>query len=126
MPCHEHGVGLDGFQVERTDEDAFADGSAAERRERSACPSGDREATRFVLVVVNINIIKKKQNKREWTSFSIWDIMRLRNLGLIELVILVMVTVMVEEMVKVHFSDNMHVGRGFCGVQVVGCLSFTL
>jgi hypothetical protein len=64
MPCQEHGVRLDGFHEERIDEDAFADGSAAEIRERRASPSEDREATTNVLVMVNI-IIKNEQNNRK-------------------------------------------------------------
>lgn len=71
MPCHEHGVGLDGFHEERIDEDAFADWSAAEIRERRASPSEDRETTKNVLVLVII-ITKNEQNKREWwLGFSI-------------------------------------------------------
>ena len=62
MPCHEHGVWLDGFHEERIDEDAFADGPAAEIRERRVSPSEDREATKIVLAMVNI-IIKKNNRK---------------------------------------------------------------
>lgn len=65
MPCHEHGVGLDGFQVERTEDDAFADGSASEIRERRASPSEDREATKSTNVLGIVNITKIKQNKTE-------------------------------------------------------------
>ena len=64
MPCQEHGVRPDGFHEERIDEDAFADGSVAEIRERRASPSEDREATKNVLVMVNI-IIKNEQNNRK-------------------------------------------------------------
>lgn len=46
MPCHAHGVELDGFHEESTADDDFEEGSAAARRERRACPSGDREVTR--------------------------------------------------------------------------------
>lgn len=52
MPCHVHGVGLDGFQEERIEDDALAEGSAAERRERRACPSGEREVTSNFFVIV--------------------------------------------------------------------------
>lgn len=52
MPCHEHGFGLDGFHEERMEEDALAEGSQEERRERRACPSGEREVTSKVFVVV--------------------------------------------------------------------------
>ena len=46
MPCQEHGVLLFGFHEERIDEDAFADGSAADRRDRRASPSGESEKTK--------------------------------------------------------------------------------
>lgn len=49
MPCHEHGVGLDGSHEERTEEDALAEGSEAERRQRRALPSAEREETSNVL-----------------------------------------------------------------------------
>lgn len=52
MPCQVHGVGLDGFHVERMEEEALAEGSAAESRERRACPSGEREVTINILVRV--------------------------------------------------------------------------
>jgi hypothetical protein len=52
MPCHEHGVGLDGFHEERTEEDALKEGSVVERRERRAFPSAEREETSNVLVIV--------------------------------------------------------------------------
>lgn len=52
MPCHEHGVKLDGFHEERIEDDSLAEGSAEERRERRACPSGEREVTSKVLFMV--------------------------------------------------------------------------
>lgn len=76
-PCHEHGVGLDGFHEDRIDEDDFTDGSAAERRERRACPSADRDDTRStVWVMIKIIITKNEENKRkEWVGFSIGGFM---------------------------------------------------
>lgn len=71
MACHEQGVELDGFQEERIEEDDFADGSAEERRERRASPSGDREATKSTNVLVMVNITKIKKNETQWLRFSI-------------------------------------------------------
>lgn len=39
IPCHEHGVELDGFHEERTEEVSLTE----DRRERSASPSEDRD-----------------------------------------------------------------------------------
>lgn len=49
IPCHKHGVELFGFHEESTGEEAFADGSASDKRERRASPSGDKEVTKSVL-----------------------------------------------------------------------------
>lgn len=50
MPCHEHGVWLDGFQEESNGDEDLEKGSAEERRERRVCPSGEREVIICVLV----------------------------------------------------------------------------
>lgn len=39
MPCHEHGVRLEGSHEDRIEEDNLDEGSVAARRERRACPS---------------------------------------------------------------------------------------
>lgn len=61
MPCHEHGVELDGFHEDNIEEDAFA-GPAAEIRERRASPSGDSEETKVFDMVKKY---KNEKNKRE-------------------------------------------------------------
>lgn len=45
MPCHEHGVGLDGSHVKSSGEEAFEAASTPDRRERRACPSEESETT---------------------------------------------------------------------------------
>lgn len=62
MPCQEHGVWLLGFHEKRIDEDAFADGSAAAKRERSASPSGEREVTKSVLLMAMLK--RNRKNKK--------------------------------------------------------------
>ena len=63
MPCQEHGVWLFGFHEERIDEDAFADGSAADKRERRASPSDERELTKSVLVMA---MLKRNRKNKKW------------------------------------------------------------
>lgn len=74
MPFHEQGVELDGFHEERrTEGDDFAAGPAADRRERRACPSGERQVT---CIFVRVRQKKRKENNKVvtlWgTVFSIW------------------------------------------------------
>lgn len=84
IPCHEHGVWLDGFHEESTKGDCFAG-----RRERRAWPSGDREETKVSLVIV-MKMMNNMKEKREeglvqvslW--FSIWVVAEER--GLMEMV----------------------------------------
>lgn len=64
MPCQEQGFGLDGFHEESTDEDDFADGSAAERRDKRACPSGEREETNSTAFFM-IRPKNTRNNKKE-------------------------------------------------------------
>lgn len=52
MPCQEQGVELDGFQVERIEEDCLTKGSEEERRERRTWPSWDKDVTTWVLIIV--------------------------------------------------------------------------
>lgn len=65
MPCHEHGVKLEGFHEESIDGDAFAEGPAAEMRERSASPSGESEETKV------FNIVNKNENEKNKCVFFI-------------------------------------------------------
>lgn len=67
IPFHEHGVELDGFHEEKTTEDDD-DFSASDRRERSACPSGERQVTCIFVKVRQNN--KSKENNL--VLFSIW------------------------------------------------------
>lgn len=71
MPCHEHGVWLDGFHEESTEEDSFAG-----TRESRAWPSEDREVTVVSLVIVMkmMNNVEENRQLSKWVSFwfSIW------------------------------------------------------
>jgi len=71
MPFHEQGVELEGFHEERTEGD---DDFAAGRRERRACPSGERQVT--PIFVVRVRQKNSKENNKVvtllWgTMFSI-------------------------------------------------------
>lgn len=69
MPCHEHGVWLDGFHEESIDdEDDLGDGLVS--KERRACPSGEREVTGTVA----LNQKKKKHNKNEREMVLVFSI----------------------------------------------------
>lgn len=48
IPCHEHGVWLDGFQEESNGDEDLAKGSAEESRESRVWPSGEREVESWV------------------------------------------------------------------------------
>ena len=70
MPFHEQGVELEGFHEERTEGDDLAAG----RRERRACPSGERQVT--PIFVVRVRQKNSKENNKVvtllWgTMFSI-------------------------------------------------------
>ena len=73
MPFHEQGVELEGFHEERTEGD---DDFAAGRRERRACPSGERQVT--PIFVVRVRQKNNKENNKVvtlWgTMFSIWTV----------------------------------------------------
>lgn len=62
MPCHEHGVWVLGFHEERIDEDAaFADGPpAADKSERRASPSAERESVLFMATLKKKRMTKKR------------------------------------------------------------------
>lgn len=63
IPFHEHGVDVEGFHEERREGDDVA-------RERSACPSGEREFITCIFVMLK----KSKQKNKEVTLiFSIFD-----------------------------------------------------
>lgn len=61
MPFHEQGVELEGFHEERTEGD---DDFAAGRRERRACPSGERQVT--PIFVVRVRQKNNKEAQQQW------------------------------------------------------------
>lgn len=65
MPCHEHGIKFEGFHEESIDDDALAEGPAAEMRERSASPSGESEETKV------FDIVNKNKNEKNKSVFFI-------------------------------------------------------
>lgn len=67
-PCHEQGVWLDGFHEERTEEEDFAEGSAEDIRERRACPSGEREETCSIFIMINQK--KNRENNRDGVTLE--------------------------------------------------------
>ena len=77
IPSHEHGVGLEGFQEESTDDLDLVKGSEAERRETRAWPSGEREVTSVLGLTMKLKQKQKvKKNEafevKKWTPLSIW------------------------------------------------------
>lgn len=67
MPFHEHGVELDGFHEERTEGDDLAAGPASDRRERRACPSGERQVLTSIFVMV-----RQKNSKENNKLVTLW------------------------------------------------------
>lgn len=61
MPFHEQGVELEGFHEERTEGDDCAAGPAADRRERRACPSEERQVTP---IFVRVRQSNSKENSK--------------------------------------------------------------
>lgn len=51
IPSQAHGFWLDGFQEARTEEDDATEEPVAAMRERSASPSGEREATNELPII---------------------------------------------------------------------------
>lgn len=75
-PCHEHGVWLDGFHVERTGDEEEEEEPKAVRRERRAWPSEEREVTR-VLELEN-QMKKKKKASRNKGLVSKWLLLAMK------------------------------------------------